>query len=191
MRGKLLSMSATVMMLGTMLMTGQADVQYQSDYQEEIQQQYEVKTEAAVIPVMPEPPETGVIERTHDVHNYTQDDATLIKRIALAEGEIEGADGMWMIMSVIINRVNNPDFPDTVTGVVYQTNAFSCLKDGNFDKAPGTSEDAEMAWLRIESGDICPQIIAFEGLDSDVLDQWFWEAFTYKHHKFYTKRPKK
>lgn len=186
MRGKLVSMSATVIMMGTMFLT-QADVH--TNYREEIHTvTFEKIPEAAVIPLETESPETGIIEHTHDVHMYSQEDADLIKRIALAEGETEGADGMWLIMSVIINRVNDPDFPDTVSGVVYQKNAFSCLLDGNFAKAAVTSETAEEAWTRIESGDICPEIVAFEGLDSYVLDQWFKEAFTFRNHKFYTKK---
>ena len=186
MRGKLMSMSATVIMMGTMFLT-QADVQ--TDYQEKIQTvTFEKIPEAAVIPMEVNAPETEMIERTHDVHMYCQEDADLIKRIALAEGEIDGADGMWMICSVIVNRVHDPDFPDTVSGVVYQKNAFSSIKDGNFAKAKTTSPEAEEAWSRIEAGDICPQIIAFENKDSDVLDQWFMEAFTFRHHKFYTKK---
>ena len=188
MRGKTISMSATVIMMGIFMLTGQADVQEnQEEIQEEVQQ-VNIETEAAVIPQVVVTPEIGVIERTHDVQTYTEEDAALIKRIALAEGESEGADGMWMIMSVIINRVNDPDYPETVRDVVYQKNVFSCLKDGNFDKAPSTTDEAEEAWSRIESGDVCPQIIAFEGVSSNVLDEWFWEAFTYKHHKFYTKK---
>lgn len=186
MRGKLLSMSATVIVMGTMLLTGQADVQRN---QEEIHTViFEKIPEAAVSAPEAETPEIGVIERTHDVHMYTQEDAALIKRIALAEGESEGADGMWLICSVIINRLHDPDWPSTVSGVVYQTNAFSCLKDGNFAKAAATSEEVEEAWSRIEAGDVCPEIIAFEGLESNVLDKWFMEAFTYRNHKFYTKK---
>ena len=176
-------MSASLVMMGIMMMTG-ADVQPD---QEEIQQ-IEIVQETAVAPLEIDAPEGEVIARTHDVHVYTQEDADLIKRIALAEGEIEGADGMWMIMSVIVNRVSDPDYPDTVTGVVYQKNVFSCLKDGNFAKAKTTSEEAEEAFARIEAGDICPQIIAFEGTKSNVLDKWFSEAFTFRHHKFYTKK---
>ena len=104
MRG-VLSLSASVVMMGITMMTV-ADVQPD---QEEIQQ-VEIVQEAAVKPQEIEAPEARVMARTHDVHVYTQEDADLIKRIALAEGETEGPDGMWLIMSVIVNRVNDPDF---------------------------------------------------------------------------------
>lgn len=186
MRGKLLSMSATVIVMGTMLLTGQADVM--PDYQEEITVTFEQIPEETVSPPEVTDQEAGMFERTHIVHLYTQEEADLIKRIALAEGETEGADGMWMIMSCIINRLNDPDYPDTVSGVVYQKNVFSSLRDGNFDKAAVTSDEAEEAWARIDAGDVCPQIIAFENVKSDALDTWFRYAFTYRNHKFYTKK---
>ena len=186
MRVRILSVSASVIMMGTMLMTGNADVQ---PYQEEIQHiEFEQIPEAAVSPPEVTDHEAGMITRTHTVHLYTQEDAELIKRIALAEAETEGADGLWMVMSCIINRVNDPDYPDTVQDVIYQKNVFSSLKDGNFAKAAATSDEAEEAFARIDAGDVCPQIIAFEGLGSDALDRWFRYAFTYRKHKFYTKK---
>lgn len=186
MRGKIISMSATFIMMGTMVMTGEADVQ---DNPIEIQETIENEAKAAAIPLEIETPETGMMyARTHDVHLYTQEDADLIKRVALAEGESEGADGMWLIMSVIINRLNDPDWPDNVHDVIYARGAFSSIKDGNFAKAAVSTDAAEEAWQRIDSGDVCPQIVAFESLESNVLDKWFEEAFTFRHHKFYTKK---
>ena len=167
-------------------MTGQADIM--PDYQEEITVHFEQIPEETVSPPEVSDLEGEMFARTHIVHLYTQEEADLIKRIALAEGETEGADGMWMIMSCIINRLNDPDYPDTVSGVVYQKNVFSSLKDGNFDKAAVTSDEAEEAWARIDAGDVCPQIIAFENVKSDALDTWFRYAFTYRNHKFYTKK---
>ena len=181
---RVLSFSASVFMMGIMVITG-AESQ---EYPKKIQEITTIEKEAAVEPLVIEVSESGVLERTHDVHLYTQEDADLMKRVALAEGECEGADGMWLIMSVIVNRLNDPDYPETVSGVIYQENCFSSLRDGNFDKAAVTSETAEEAWQRIEAGDVAPQIIAFETVESNVLDQWFMEAFTYRHHKFYTKK---
>ena len=35
--------------------------------------------------------------------------------------------------AVILNRVEHPSFPDTLSGVIYQPNAFSCLNDGQIN----------------------------------------------------------
>jgi len=178
-------MSASVVMMGIMMLTG-ADVQQD---QEQIQQ-IEIVQEAAVEPLVIDAPEGEVIARTHIVHVFTQEDADMIKRVAMAEAGNEGADGLWMVASVIVNRVNDPssDFPDTVYGVIHQKNAFATVTNGAYDKVTAISDECEEAFARIEAGDICPEIIAFEGTKSNVLDKWFMEAFTYRHHKFYTKK---
>ena len=182
---RVLSISATVFMVGIM-MTTVADVL--EDPPEMHQVTFEYCQQAAGAKEEIPDPEVVVMARTHNVHLYSQEDEELIKRVAEAEGLSEGADGMWMISSVIINRTHDPDYPSTVEGVIRQKNAFSSLNDGNFDKATGTSQECQEAWERIESGDVCPEIIAFESVDSDVLDQWFSEAFSYRKHKFYTKK---
>ena len=40
--------------------------------------------------------------------------------------------GQVAVGAVILNRVEHPSFPDTLSGVVYQRGAFSCLDDGQF-----------------------------------------------------------
>lgn len=177
-RGKIISMSATVLMTELMLCAPPADVQ------EEIQTTTKVNIEAAVEPISIEAPEIGLIERPP----YTDEEAALIKRIMLAEGQTEGVDGMWLIGSVIINRTNDPDWPDTVEGVIFQKYAFSSISDGNFDREFVKWDEAEEAWQRIEAGDVAPEIIAFENIKSNILDRYFLEAFTYRNHRFYTKK---
>ena len=187
MRGRLISMSATaIMAMGTMFFAGEADVH--EVYQEEIQQIYVNQTEAADEVLKINLPDQGVVARTHDVHMYTQEDADMIKRVAMAEAGTEGADGLWMVASVIANRINDPDFPSTASAVLRQKNAFATVSNGAYLKVTVISDECEEAWQRIEAGDICPKIVAFETLDSDVLDQWFMPAFEYRNHRFYTKK---
>ena len=180
MRGRLISMSATVIMTELMLCAPPAEVQ---EVPEEIQTN-QIMIEAAVDPITLPAPETGVIDRPL----YTDEEIALIKRVMLAEGQTEGVDGMWLIGSVIANRVQDPDWPGTVTEVIYQKNAFASLTDGNFDKDFELWDQADEAWQRIEDGDVCPDIVAFENIKSDKLDRWFSYAFTYRNHKFYTKK---
>lgn len=49
--------------------------------------------------------------------------------------------------AVILNRIEHPSFPDTLSGVIYQKGAFSCLYDGQFyepiaDSAYSAARDA-------------------------------------------------
>lgn len=53
-----------------------------------------------------------------------------------AEGRGEPYEGQVAIGAVILNRVANPDFPNTISGVVYQTGAFDAVRDGQINLQP-------------------------------------------------------
>lgn len=64
--------------------------------------------------------------------SYNSADYELLARIISAEARGESYLGQVAVGSVVLNRVEHPSFPDTVSGVVYQNGAFSCLYDGQF-----------------------------------------------------------
>ena len=134
------------------------------------------------------PKAAGVMfARTHDVQIYTDEEIDELCRIAQAEAGNQTEDGMFFVMSVVINRTLSEEFPADIHSVIHQPGAFSAVKNGSFDKAV-PSEECMRAYDRIASGDIAPEIIAFEAKSSDVLDKYFSWAFTHKGHKFYTKK---
>lgn len=61
-------------------------------------------------------------------------DFHLLARIISAEARGEPYIGQVAVGAVVLNRVEHPSFPSTISGVVYQNGAFSCLDDGQFDK---------------------------------------------------------
>lgn len=65
---------------------------------------------------------------------YSSSDYQLLARIISAEARGETYRGQVAVGAVVLNRVEHPSFPDTVSGVVYQPGAFSCLYDGQFNK---------------------------------------------------------
>lgn len=123
------------------------------------------------------------ISRTHNVQMFTEKERDLLKRIAMAEAGNQGEEGMFLVMSVVVNRTKMDPWPDSIESVLAQPNQFTSIKEPY-----EYSEECERAFERINSGGIAPQIIAFETKDSDVLDQYFWSAFTYRDHRFYTKK---
>lgn len=134
------------------------------------------------------PKAAGVMyPRTHDIQVYTDEEIDELCRIAQAEAGNQTEDGMFFVMSVVLNRVSSEDFPADIHSVIHQSGAFSAVKNGSFDRAV-PSDECIKAYDRIASGDIAPEIIAFEAKSSDVLDQYFRWAFTHKGHKFYTKK---
>ena len=63
---------------------------------------------------------------------YNSKDYDLLARIISAEARGESYIGQVAVGAVILNRIEHPSFPDTLSGVVYQKGAFSCLNDGQF-----------------------------------------------------------
>lgn len=61
-------------------------------------------------------------------------DYQLLARIISAEARGEPYTGQVAVGAVVLNRVEHPSFPSTISGVVYQSGAFSCLYDGQFDR---------------------------------------------------------
>ncbi len=79
--------------------------------------------------------------------SYNSADYELLARIISAEARGETYLGQVAVGAVVLNRVEHPSFPDTVSGVVYQNGAFSCLYDGQFyeeiaDSAYSAARDA-------------------------------------------------
>lgn len=64
----------------------------------------------------------------------TSGDVDLLARLISAEARGEPYSGQVAVGAVVMNRVENPAFPGTVSGVIYQSGAFTCLQDGQFWK---------------------------------------------------------
>lgn len=53
--------------------------------------------------------------------------------------------------AVVLNRVDSPDFPNTINGVIYQSGAFDAVRDGQINLSPNESsiqaaKDAIAGW---------------------------------------------
>ena len=61
-------------------------------------------------------------------------DIYLLARLISAEARGEPYVGQVAVGAVVLNRMEHPSFPSTMSGVIYQKGAFSCLADGQFNK---------------------------------------------------------
>ncbi|MBE6750371.1 MAG: spore cortex-lytic enzyme [Ruminococcaceae bacterium] len=77
-------------------------------------------------------------------------DYELLARIISAEARGEVYLGQVAVGAVIMNRIEHPSFPDTLSGVVYQKGAFSCLYDGQFNQP--VAESAYLAASDVLNG---------------------------------------
>lgn len=70
---------------------------------------------------------------------YSNSDYELLARVISAESRGEPYSGQVAVGAVILNRVKHSSFPDSISGVVYQPGAFSCLNDSNWSQAVADS----------------------------------------------------
>jgi N-acetylmuramoyl-L-alanine amidase len=72
---------------------------------------------------------------------YTDQDLELLARLIQAEAGSEPLEGMLAVGAVVVNRVLDPCFPDTIQGVIYQPRQFTPVGNHRFN-AP----ISERAW---------------------------------------------
>lgn len=78
-------------------------------------------------------------------------DVSLLARLISAEARGEPYIGQVAVGAVVLNRMKHPSFPASLSGVIYQPGAFSCLNDGQFwqpvaDSAYKAARDALNGW---------------------------------------------
>lgn len=134
-----------------------------------------------------EPEQEPDPEEKREVIELTYEEAQLLMKIAQAEAGNQGEEGMWLVMSVVINRKNDEAFPDTVKEVAYQKNCFATVTTGKINKVE-LSLEAHTALARIEKGEVKPDIVGFENKSNNSLERYFDFAFTYLDHNFYTNK---
>lgn len=68
------------------------------------------------------------------VETSSPEEIELIALVTMAEAEGECEYGQRLVIDTILNRVDDPHFPDTVHEVVYQKNQFSSMWNGRVDR---------------------------------------------------------
>lgn len=75
----------------------------------------------------------------------------LLARLVYGEARGEPYTGQVAVAAVVLNRVKNSSFPNTVSGVIYQAGAFSVVSDGQINLTPNqtaynAARDALNGW---------------------------------------------
>lgn len=66
--------------------------------------------------------------------NSGSGDVALLARLISAEARGEPYNGQVAVGAVVLNRIEHPSFPNSLSGVIYQGGAFTCVTDGQFDE---------------------------------------------------------
>lgn len=81
----------------------------------------------------------------------TSSDKYLLAKAIYGEARGEPYNGQVAVAAVILNRVKNPNFPNTIAGVIYQKGAFTAVDDGQINLTPNdtalrAAQDALNGW---------------------------------------------
>lgn len=75
-------------------------------------------------------------------NNLSNNEQELLSRIIYAEAKGEPYIGQVAVGAVILNRIDSPDFPNTLAGVIYQPLAFEPVQNGTINQAVPQDADA-------------------------------------------------
>ena len=83
--------------------------------------------------------------------SQSSSDLYLLAKCVYAEARGEPYTGQVAVAAVILNRVKNPSFPNTISGVIYQKGAFTAVTDGQINLTPNSTaykaaQDALNGW---------------------------------------------
>ena len=100
-----------------------------------------------------------------------------------------------MVAEVILNRVNSPEFPDTIAGVVFQSSGgqyqFSPVGDGRYNSVSISGQTKEAVLAALEDGDVTNGALYFVAAGKTTPEKlgWFENRLTFltEHggHRFY------
>lgn len=83
--------------------------------------------------------------------SVSDSDLNLLARCVYGESRGEPYNGQVAVAAVVLNRVRSSKFPNTISGVIYQKNAFTAVNDGQINLTPNqtaynAARDALNGW---------------------------------------------
>lgn len=133
----------------------------------------------------------GEARQAASVIRYSQGDYEVLKRIVEAEAGICDTKGRILVANVVINRVRDSGFPDTITGVVYQKSQFSPVSDGSLESCTVTPETVEAVDRALAGEDYSQGALYFMNRRQSKSGNvsWFDKSLTYlfqhDRHEFF------
>lgn len=115
-------------------------------------------------------------------------DSYLLTKIAMAEAEGEDVEGKAYVMMVVLNRMLDDEFPDTIEDVIFEEGQFSPVEDGRFDTVePDNGCIIALQMIMVDKWDKSQGALYFESCSDS--DNWHSEnleyLFTHGQHRFY------
>ena len=119
---------------------------------------------------------------------FTDKELDILYRIAWSEARGEDDKGVILVINVILNRKNDPRFPNTVQEVVFQPNQFSPIKNGAFDRAAPDQRIKDAVHRALQGEDYSRGALFFRairGAEGGWHERNLIRLFDYGGHRFY------
>ena len=116
---------------------------------------------------------------------YNNDTLYWLSRIINAESGNQSLEGKIAVGNVVMNRLNNPRFPDTIYEVLFQKNQFTPAASGSIYREPN-EESVAAAKMVMDGAQVMPTALFFNaaGLKSYAARTRTYVA-TIGNHAFY------
>lgn len=94
----------------------------------------------------------GIMTSSNSTSNTSSNsNVNLLARLIYGEARGESYTGQVAVGAVVMNRVRSSSFPNTISGVIYQSGAFDAVKDGQINLTPNSTakkaaQDAINGW---------------------------------------------
>ena len=112
---------------------------------------------------------------------YTEKDLYILAHVICGEAQGYSGEEQRYVGSVVINRVNHPEFPNSIEDVVFQRGQYACVSDGNYYREP-TPQNWANAQCLLENGSVLPNSVIWQSKGeqgSGVYLKTKWHSYCY------------
>jgi len=93
----------------------------------------------------------GIMTSSSSSSTSNSSNVNLLARLIYGEARGESYTGQVAVGAVVMNRVRSSSFPNTISGVIYQSGAFDAVSDGQINLTPNSTarkaaQDAINGW---------------------------------------------
>ncbi len=151
-----------------------------------------VQTEA--VPLDEPEPTPAPTEEPHTTswsYDWSAEDSYILAKIAMAEAEDEDTEGKALVILVVLNRVWDESFPDTIEEVVMQDNPvqFSPVANGRYDRVEPDDDCWKALDMVMDGWDESRGALYFESPSESTWHQQNLKyLFKHGNHYFYTEK---
>ena len=93
--------------------------------------------------------------------SYTDEDLEYMIMVLTGECQNRSFEEQLEFGSVVLNRVNHPDYPNTIKEVCLQKGQFACFRDGNAYRTPTEDTINAAVWL-LTYGSVSPSNVVYQ-----------------------------